>query len=204
MQQLRCRDLMPGDILLKMANPTLTHKIIVAGQRIAGQPNAFLAHAAIALDTQFAIEAQKAGVTANHLAMKNKNCGYIVYRANNRSLGAGAANAAKLLLDINQSSGKLKYDAVGAAKSVFGGSPSPKTAADMEALLDKVLSGGEHPFFCSQFVVFVYQFAALQSGMSAASVFALADPKVSPSALASMLQGNSNFREAGYMMPGER
>ena len=37
-----------------------------------------------------------------------------------------------------------------------------------------------------------------------ASVFALADPKVSPSALASMLQANPHFGEAGYMLPNER
>ena len=59
-------------------------------------------------------------------------------------------------------------------------------------------------FFCSQFVAFVYQFAALQSGSAAASVFPLSDTKVSPSLLASMLQGHPLFREVGYMMPNER
>jgi hypothetical protein len=204
MPQLFCRDLQPGDILLKMATQSFTHKIIQFGQRLGGQPNAFLAHAAIALDTQFAIEAQKAGVSANHLAMRNKDCGYIVFRSNNPALGRGAATAAKLLLDINQQTGKLKYDALGAAKSVFGQIPAPKTAADIEALLDRVLSNRGHDFFCSQFVVFVYQFAALQSGIPAASVFPMADTKVSPSALASMLHASNLFVEAGYMMPNER
>jgi hypothetical protein len=204
MKQLFCRDLMPGDVLLKMSSGTMLHKIIELGQRFAGQPNAFLAHAAIALDTQFAIEAQQAGITANHLAMKNKDCGYIVYRCTNPALGSGAATAAKMLLDMNQAGGKLKYDAIGAGKSVFGTSPPPRTAAEIDQMLDRVFAGRGHPFFCSQFVTFVYQFAALQSGLSAANVFPLADAKVSPSALASMLQGNPYFREAGYMMPNER
>jgi hypothetical protein len=204
MPQLFCRDLKPGDILLKMATEKLSHKIISLGQSLVGQPNAFLAHAAIALDTQFAIEAQSAGVTANHLNMKNKSAGYIVYRPRNPALGTGAATAAKLLLDINQQTGQLKYTKVGAAMSIVGQSGSPKTAADIDALLDKVLSGRGHPFFCSQFVVFVYQFAALQSGLSADAVFAVADPKVSPSALASLLLTNPSFSEAGYMMPNER
>lgn len=204
MQQLLCRDLKPGDVLLKMATPSVTHKLIKLGQRLAGQPNAFLAHAAIALDTQFAIEAQKAGVTANHLAMKNKDAGYIVYRPHKPALGTGAATAAKLLLDINQRTGQLKYDAIGAAKSLIAGSASAKTAADMDALLDNMLGGHAHPFFCSQFVVFVYQFAGLQSGMGATAVFSLPDPKVSPSALASMLVANPQFSEAGYMLPNER
>jgi len=232
MKQLLCRHLKPGDILLKMATGSLSHKFIQFGQRFRGQPNDFLAHAAIALDTQFAIEAQAVGVTANHLAMKNKDCGYIVYRCTNQSLGLGAAMAAKVLLDINlppkpeyrhherahprpmgrtqvkpderKPSGMMKYDAWGAIKSVFGQSPPPKTAAEIDTLLDNVLQGRGHRFFCSQFVVFVYQFAALQSGLPAESVFPRADTKVSPSALASMLQGNRYFREAGYMMPNER
>jgi hypothetical protein len=202
MEQLLCRDLKPGDILLKMANGSLTNKLIQLGQRLTGQPNAFLAHAAIALDTQFAIEAQASGVTANHLAMKNKDCGYIVYRCTNVALGRGAATAAKLLFDINQAGGKLKYNYMGALTSAFG-SGTPKTAKQVDGLLDGVLGGHGHRFFCSQFVAFVYQFAALQSG-AAASVFQLSDTKVSPSALACMLQRNPYFREAGYMMPNER
>jgi hypothetical protein len=36
------------------------------------------------------------------------------------------------------------------------------------------------------------------------SYFAIRDGKVSPSTLASMLQSSGAFKEAGYMMPGER
>ncbi len=204
MEQLFCRDLKPGDILLKMATGSLTHKIIQLGQRLTGQANAFLAHAAIALDTQFAIEAQSVGVTANHLAMKNKDCGYLIYRCTNPALGRGAATAAKLLLDINQSGGKLSYNVKGVFTSAFGANPPPKTAEEIDVLLDRVLGGRGHPFFCSQFVAFVYQLAAVQSGSTAASVFPLSDTKVSPSLLASLLQGNPHFREVGYMMPNER
>jgi hypothetical protein len=204
MKQLFCRDLKPGDILLKMATGSLTHTIIQAGQRLMGQANAFLAHAAIALDTQFVIEAQSVGVTANHLAMKNKDCGYIVYSCTHTALAQGAATAAKLLLDINQSGGKLSYNVKGVITSIFGPDPPPKTEAEIDALLDSVLEGKGHPFFCSQFVAFVYQFAALQSGIAAASLFPMSDTKISPSLLASMLQGNAYFREAGYMLPNER
>jgi hypothetical protein len=204
MRQLLCRDLKSGDILLKMATNSLTHKIIRGAQRFMGQPNYFLGHAAIALDTQFAIEAQSVGVTANHLAMKNKDCGYIVFRCKRPSLSTGAATAAKMLLDINQAGGKLKYSISGAAKSLIGRSPPPRTADEIDSLLDDVLRGRGHRFFCSQFVVFVYQFAALQSGVPARSVFPLSDTKVSPSMLASMLQRNTWFDEVGYMMPNER
>jgi hypothetical protein len=204
MKQLLCRDVKPGDVLLKMATTSLTHKIIQLGQKLGGQQNAFLGHAAIALDTQFVIEAQAHGVSGNHLAMNNKDCGYIVYRPRNVALGQGAANAAKLLLDIHQKKGSMKYGALAAAKSVFGKSGKAKTGDDMEALLDKVLEGKGQSFFCSQFVVYVYQWAAVQSGLSPQSVFSLSDAKASPSMLASKLVGNSAFSEAGYMMPNER
>jgi hypothetical protein len=204
MKQLLCRDLNPGDVLLRMATQSFSHKIIQLGQRLTGQPNAFLAHAAIALDTQFAIEAQKVGVTANHLAMKNKSCGYYVYRCTNPALGRGAATCAKMFFDIAQTGGKMKYDTVGAGKSVFGQGGNAKTAAEMDRLLDALLKGRNHDFFCSQFVVYVYQLAAYQSGLSATTLFNISDAKVSPSVLASLLQGNAHFQEAGYMMPDER
>jgi len=204
MKQLRCLDLAPGDILLKMATSSLTHKIIQFGQRLVGQPNPFLAHAAVALDTEFAIEAQSVGVTANHLRMKNKDCGYYVYRCNRLDLARGAATAAKLLLDIQHARSTLKYDTVGAGMSLFGSGGSPKSSSEFDALLVKMLDGRGHLFFCSQFVVFVYHFAALQRGVLPQSLFPMSDTKVSPSALASMLQHNSFFREEGYMMPNER
>ncbi len=61
MNPLLCRDLKPGDIFLKMATNSLTHKLIKFVQSLAGQPNAFPGHAALALDTQLCIEAQAAG-----------------------------------------------------------------------------------------------------------------------------------------------
>ena len=204
MDQLLCRNLRAGDILLKMAGTSLSHRIIRMGQRLVGQPNAFLAHAAIALDTQFAIEAQKAGVTANHLAVQNKACGYIVYRCLDGALARGAAECAKLFLDIQGERGNLKYDTVGAGKSIFGGPGAPKTEGDMDAVFDDLLAGRGGEYFCSQFVVYVYQVAAAQSKLKPSSVFNVSDAKVSPSVLASLLQGNPRFQEAGYMMPGER
>jgi hypothetical protein len=204
MNQLLCRDLKPGDILLKMATSTFTNKLIRFGQSLVGQSNAFLGHAAVALDTQFVIEAQAGGISANHLAMHDKSCGYIVYRPRNPALGQGAANAAKLLFDIHQRQGNLKYGAIGALKSIFGQSGTAKSADSMDALLDRVLEGKSQPFFCSQFVVYIYQWAAEQSGISAQAIFSISDAKASPSVLASKLVGNTNFTEAGYMMPNER
>ncbi|MGH9859635.1 MAG: hypothetical protein ACRD5F_06390 [Candidatus Acidiferrales bacterium] len=74
----------------------------------------------------------------------------------------------------------------------------------MDELLDRILAGKDHPFFCSQFVVYVYQFVAEQCGLPGASLFNMADAKVAPSRLYTHLKGHAMFREAGYLLPKER
>lgn len=190
---------------MKMANETMTHAIIQFGQRVlAGQKNWRLAHAAIAVDTQFAVEAQAVGVTANHLSMKNRDCGYIIFRPNNVALGQGAATAAKLLFDIAQTHGNMKYNTPGVVTGIFGNKGTSKSSGDMDALLSRILEGQSHPFFCSQFVVYVYQWAAEQSGIPARNVFDISDAKVSPAAMAELLTQNPLFTEVGYMVANER
>ena len=98
----------------------------------------------------------------------------------------------------------MKYGAKGAVKSLFGGPGKAKSGEDLDALLDRILAGRNQPFFCSQFVVYVYHWAAAQSGMAPQSVFNVSDAKASPSVLASNLVGNVRFTEAGYMLPNER
>jgi hypothetical protein len=215
MDQLRCKDLRPGDILLKVATDwkwgglatlkkSATQGFIKGYQRLTGQVNSFLGHAAIVLDGQSVVEAQSGGLTNHHLATANRDCGYIVYRPNDPSLGRGAANAAKLLLDVHGLHGNLGYGLGGALMSGFGGTGTAKSAADFDGLLDRILAGRGSSFFCSQFVVYVYQWAASQKGLSPGSVFAVSDAKASPSVLASKLVGNGRFKEVGYMLPGER
>ena len=196
-------ELHPGDILLKMATSSFTHWLIKTGQKLAGQPNAFLGHAAIVLDTKFVIEAQKAGVSKNHVA-KHPECGYYVFRPRDAELGQAAATAAELLFDVHQVDNRtLKYDALGAAGSVLGGPGTAKSGSEMDALLDRMLANKNQPFFCSQFVVYVYHWAASQRGRSPEEVFMGSDSKASPSALASWLVGNPYFDEVGYLMPNE-
>jgi hypothetical protein len=192
MNQLRCRDLKPGDILLKMATTNLTSQAVQSAQKLAGQANTSIVHAALALDTQFCIEAQ------------NRGYGYLVHRPVNTALGQGAATAAKLLFDIHQRHGNLSYGLGGAVKSVLGKPGAAKSAESMEALLDRILAGKGQPFFCSQLVVYVYQWAAEQSGIPGGTVLNVSDAKASPSVLASRLVANPNFNEAGYLMPNER
>ncbi len=205
MNQLRCRDLHPGDLMLKFNAGGATNRIIALGQRMAAQLNPQVVHAGVMFDKTYIVEASGGGIHASDMRVQNKAFGYVVYRPRNGAIANGAGTCAKMMFDIQARHGKLKYSVPGAVKSLFpGGATAPHSPDAMDVLLDRILEGRTQRFFCSQFVVYVYQFVAEQNGIRADTVFRARDAKVSPSALASLLQQNGHFDEAGYMMPNER
>lgn len=202
--QLKCRDLAPGDILLKVSDGSLVSRAIRFGQGLAGQVNAGVIHAGLMFDRTYVLEAQGAGVSANDLRVQNKKYGYLVFRCANGNVADGAATFGKILFDVHQRRGSLAYSVQGALGSLGGPAGAAASRTAMDDMMDAIMAGRSRPFFCSQFVVMVYQFAAEQNGIAAGSIFRDADRSVSPSTLASRLQGHSLFRETGYLMPGER
>ena len=204
MNQLKTRDLRPGDLLLKASDGSLISRAISFGQNICGQLNPHVVHAGVLFDNTYVIEAQGSGISANDLRVQNLKYGYLVYRPTRQNVGQGAGTCAKLMFDIQSRNKNLAYNLAGAVGSLFGGPGKAMTAGDMDSLLDRILAGKGHPFFCSQFVVYVYQFVAEQNGIPASNVFSLNDGKISPSELASKLQASGFFQEAGYLLPGDR
>lgn len=202
--QLKSRDLRPGDLMLKLNAGSLTNRIISLGQQLAGQVNAGVVHAGIMFDPSFIIESSGPGLVANDIRVQNKPYGYLVFRPRQMNIAQGAGTCAKMMFDIQGRSQGLKYSAIGAAGSLFGGPGAPTSRDEMDALLDRILEGRTHRFFCSQFVVYVYQFVAEQNAIPAKVLFNLADAKVSPSTLASALVTSPYFSEAGYLLPNER
>jgi hypothetical protein len=203
-RQLRCRDLGAGDILLKLSDGSLVNRAISFGQSLVGQRNAPVVHAGVMFDSTYIIEASGAGVSANDLRVGNLRHGYLAFRPKNRVLGKGAGTFAKILFDVHGRQGNLRYTIPGAIGSLAGVGGRPKTREEMDGLIDGILDGRTHPYFCSQLVVMVYQFVAEQNGTPAKSIFPFADPKVSPSELAKHLNGSASFDEIGYLMPQER
>jgi hypothetical protein len=203
-RQLRTRDLRPGDILLKSSDGSVLSRLIQFGQSVTGGENASIVHAGVVFEQPYIIEAQGSGITANDLRVQNGKYGYHVVRCRNPNMAAGAGTCAKMMFDIHKRGGNLGYSVPGAVGSLMG-PPGAATSRDqMDVLFDRILEGKSHRLFCSQFVVYVYQFVAEQNGVAAESVFNSADAKVEPSALASMLARNVLFGEEGYLMPGER
>jgi len=204
MQCLKTRDLEPGDVLLKASDGSFLSRAISLGQGLRGQLNPQIVHAGVMFESPYIIEAQGSGISANDLRIQNLKYGYLVYRPVRANVGRGAGTCAKMMFDIQTRNKNLKYNLMGAIGSLLGGPGHAMTAADMDNLLDRILAGKGHPFFCSQFVVYVYQFVAEQNGVRATQVFNLDDAKVSPSLLANKLQGSGFFKEAGYMLPDQR
>jgi len=108
------------------------------------------------------------------------------------------------MFDIHCRNKNMSYNLGGAIMSLFGRDRGALSRSDFDALFEQIISGRKHQYFCSQFVVYVYQFVAEQLNIPAHTVFPYSDAKVSPSKLAQDLVGNSNFGEAGYLMPHER
>lgn len=206
---LRCRDLSAGDILLKAADNSFsvggaTSRAIQFGQSLVGSANPGIVHAGLMFDSTYVIEAQAQGISANDLRVQNKPFGYYVFRCNDENMGRGAGTCAKMMFDIHQRHGSMKYDIAGAIGSLFRhGGGRPATPDQMHTLLDEILTGRNNGFFCSQFVVYVYQFVAEQSGRAPGSVFAYSDAKATPSALAASLARSTQFTEIGCLFPNE-
>ncbi len=204
MAQLGCSDLKPGDILLKLPDGGILTRAIQLGQNITGHVNPRIVHAGVMFDSTFIIEAQSSGISANDLRVQNKAYAYIVYRSTQPMMAQGAGTCAKMMFDIHKQHGGLKYSIGGAFGSLFGRSGSPTTAGEMDGLLDRILQGKNQSFFCSHFVVYVWQFVARQTGMAASGLFPANAASMNPSDLASQLVHNAHFREAGWMFANER
>ena len=155
-------------------------------------------------DRTFLIEAQAAGIVANDLRVQNKHYGYHVARCVRPDVAAGAGTCAKLMFDVHARGKNLGYSIGGAVGSLFGGRGRPATRDEMDALFDRIVGGRSQRFFCSQFVVYVYQFVAEQCGVPAGALFAMGDAKAEPSVLASAIAANGSFREVGYLLPDRR
>jgi hypothetical protein len=155
-------------------------------------------------DPTYIIESSGPGLVANDIRVQNAAYGYLVFRPKNARMAAGAGTCAKMMFDIHCRNQNMTYSLGGAIMSLFGRDRGSLSRSDFDALFEQIISGSKHQYFCSQFVVYIYQFVAEQLNIPARTVFPYLDAKVSPSKLAMDLAGNSNFSEAGYLMPHER
>jgi hypothetical protein len=204
MPQLYGRDLRSGDILLQWNGGTAVHQAIRLGQKVMGRGNEELIHAGILFDNRYLIESAGHGITAADIYLQDKGYSYTVFRPTNSELAAGAATCAKVFFDIHQRTGGMPYNVPGAVSSIFKSGGAPATRDQMDVAFDDLIKGKNHPFFCSQFVVFVFQFVAEQNNIPGAKIFPVGDGCVPPSMLGTMLKTHPMFQESGYMLANQR
>ncbi|MDD5719246.1 MAG: hypothetical protein PHQ53_06125 [Candidatus Krumholzibacteria bacterium] len=224
MESLKCRDLAPGDVMLKVIDNAPLSIGIASLQALSFAAKPHIVHAGVMFDKTYIIEAAREGIRGNDLRVQNKNMTYVVYRCSTKKpeMAQAAANCAKMLFDIHQrrttkheiklgskrtswkTGGPLSYNLAGALKSLRGAGGDASTPAEMDDLLTDILEGKSRPFFCSHFVIYVFQFVGVQCGLQPTAVFKDAAATVHPSALAGELEANPYFDLVGIMMPGVR
>ncbi|HEY6464763.1 MAG TPA: hypothetical protein VIY69_02150 [Candidatus Acidoferrales bacterium] len=204
MPQLYGRDLRSGDILLEWNAGATVHKIIRFGQKLMNRGSEELIHAAILFDNRYLIDSTSDGITASDIYLQAKEYSYSVYRPNNPALAAGAATCARICIDIDSRTKGMSYSYSGALTSIFKGPGVAPSRDAMDSAFGQLLKGKNHPFFCSQFVVFIFQFVAEQNNLPAEKIFPYGDGCVPPSLLGSRLKSHPLFTEVGYMRANQR
>lgn len=203
-KQFKCDDLKPGDILVKFSDQSWLNWIIENMQYFLGGKNSQVTHAGIIYDQKHLIEVQAEGVVADDLTKENTPYGYIVFRCKNKKLADGAAQFAKILVDVSAKKKNMKYAMLDAVYALHPGKEDAEDKKALEETVEAILTDQGHDFFCSHLVVFIYQFVAEQNGMKGSDVFKLKASLVSPSTLAAHLVDSKVFDEVGYLMPHER
>lgn len=200
--------LMPGDILLKYGDGSALSGLISWGQsfiqsKSTKQGNYNIVHAGIMLDGENIIESQGSGVTKNNLRTHNLDYDYEVYRCLLTNVAEMAASVASLVLAHHTASKTAKYSIVGAAASLFSNHPAANVGV-LNTTLQALSTGKGQKFFCSQFVVCCFQYAAAQNGLSAQSLFDLSSSAYSPTKLKDDLFKSQYFYKAGMLRKGIR
>jgi hypothetical protein len=173
--QLFGRDLQSGDIRLEVNAGSAVHQAIRFGQKLMGRGNEELIHAGILFDNRYLIESDGHGISAADMYLQDKEYSYQVFRPKNVRLAAGAATCAKVFMDIHARTGGMPYSITGAVSSIFKKPGIAPSRTQMDVAFGQLINGKNHPFFCSQFVVFVFQFVAEQNHLAAGKIFPFGD-----------------------------
>ncbi|GHC64456.1 hypothetical protein [Limoniibacter endophyticus] len=174
-----------GDILVKCHDGKVTSRVIAFAQSFGTGPSKYT-HAGIASSSTSIIEMSGAGIGENGLMERNAQYVYDVFRCKDTEVAAGAAEAARMMMDRarfwktgtdgsllnvtgsfkdgrSKLSGPVSYNmfgAKGAARAIFSRAKL-KDRDNTNRIIDRLYDGG-YSFFCSGHVVLCYQMVAEQ------------------------------------------
>lgn len=190
-------DLEKGDIMLKLNDGSNVNRIIAAGQRLTNaEEYKDITHAAVYHGNNIIVESIGEGVVRGDLRdPPRRDNTYLVFRCKNQALRQAAADRANQLWNAHRQHRNIKYGKAIAGRSVV---KVPKRAPAAAAITNKansILQGEDHTIFCSSFVTFAYQWAAVQANIPVANFFPFDDNSVAPSTLAALLERNQGYFE---------
>ena len=237
-KQLYCRDLKPGDIMLKLnisdrsflqdiaSNDhyaifeDFVRNAIFLAQKLTGRKNAEIMHGGIMINSSQIVESSGVGIGKYELAgSEDLGTYYVVYRLLNPSVGAGfsmseaAGSASEFLFSMHKDDNLVPYNFRGLPWAVLLPNGTAKSDPQIMGIIDKIINGTKQEMFCSQFVVYAYQLAAVQIkqdpkgsqlGINTKDYFDSNDARTSPADLATLLQNNPRFAMVGYMTSNQR
>lgn len=192
---IRITDLVAGDILLKLNDGSAVNNAISAGQKMTNaEEYKDITHAAIYHGNNIIIESIGEGVVRGDLRQSpRRDNTYVVFRCLNQTLRDDVAARANDLWNAHRQHKNIKYGKAIAGRSVLKVPKRAPAAADIAAKGASLLAGDKHTIFCSSFVTFVYQWAAVQRNLAVANFFPFDDNSVAPSTLAALLERNQGY-----------
>lgn len=191
MRPVRCGDLAPGDILLRISDGAILGRAIERGLPLLSQVGPAVVDAGVLLHGTALVEARRGGLTIHDLRVENEAFAYLTFRARKTNLATSVGRVASLLLDR------------GRGAAIDEATPMLSTA---EA--DRLLAGfgdtGGSAFAGPRLVIDLFRLVAEWNGIPGAHLFPHADGRVVPPSLVPALAGNGEFTTVGYLVPHER
>lgn len=199
-------DLQPGDILMKCRCGHVMNWIIEGVQTFSLRDTAYVTHGGVIGRNDCLIEMDGSGIVRSDLFVKNARYNYIIFRT---QLGGRFANevadVAEKLLEVHGRTGNQGYSIRGLPVAVApriegigGGTPS---SATLTKRYEDIVSGKvKYNFFCTEFVAFCCQVAAIRCGINPDRVFNGPPVLFNPSYMAKCLLSNISWKREGALV----
>lgn len=203
------KDLRAGDVLVKYNDGTFTNALIANIQKEIPTSAYWFVHAGLVtdgFDTLHALEMSGDGLVCNDLAGHNKDIEYEVFRSKNPKI---TETAAKLIRDLAKRGERAKdsvaYNTEGLAKLIVEFDKMVTKDQFNEHYQDMLEGRKTQKYYCSQFVVFIYQGAKYRSGQPD-DIWGEISLHIGPPRLAKKLKFDlpQRWEHVGYLAAGKR
>jgi hypothetical protein len=202
------KDLRAGDVLVKYNDGSATNTTIAAIQQENPASAYWFVHAALVTDkfsNLHAVEMSGEGLVSNDLSGHNKNMEYEVFRPKNPKIGEAAARLIGDLAVHGHREKSAEYNFLGLTK-LIADFDKMVTEEEFNVGYQHMLDGRhDEKYYCSQFVVWLYQGAKYRSGQPD-NLWGDISVHIGPPRLAKIMKFNlpQSWEHVGYLAAGKR